>query len=208
MERADYQNWSFSALRRIADELDARIRVLIEPSEDILKEYEGEAKESPVEPEGEAQEAAQSQYMSAHPVPLISLDEWNKGTAWFIGGSHLGGPFALTSLHVAQMIAPSAGNVAVAPEQMVPLSQLLSERATHEQEKIELRKRAERAEQLLEQELERRVRILGALTQGQGISAGQEQASMSAGAKHRTKAPGPYENRVGNQSVHQTWSGA
>ncbi len=39
-EQADYQNWSFSALRKIADALDARIRVFIEPSEDVINEYE------------------------------------------------------------------------------------------------------------------------------------------------------------------------
>jgi transcriptional regulator with XRE-family HTH domain len=39
-ERADYHNWSFNALRSIADALDARIRVLIEPAEDVLPEYE------------------------------------------------------------------------------------------------------------------------------------------------------------------------
>jgi len=41
-ERADYQNWSFNTLRAIADALDARIRVYIEPYEDVLKEYESE----------------------------------------------------------------------------------------------------------------------------------------------------------------------
>jgi len=44
VESADYQNWSFSTLRSIADVLDARIRVTIEPAEDILREYE-ESKE-------------------------------------------------------------------------------------------------------------------------------------------------------------------
>lgn len=39
-ERADYLSRSFSILQKIADALDARIRVLIEPSEDILHEYE------------------------------------------------------------------------------------------------------------------------------------------------------------------------
>ncbi len=39
-EQADYQNWSFGTLRKIADALDARIRVLIEPSEDVLHEYD------------------------------------------------------------------------------------------------------------------------------------------------------------------------
>jgi transcriptional regulator with XRE-family HTH domain len=43
VEKADYQNWSFNNLRKIADAEDARIRVLIEPAEDILKEYETEA---------------------------------------------------------------------------------------------------------------------------------------------------------------------
>lgn len=40
VERADYQSWSFTTLRKIAGALDARIRVEIEPSEDVLSEYE------------------------------------------------------------------------------------------------------------------------------------------------------------------------
>jgi transcriptional regulator with XRE-family HTH domain len=51
-EQADYQNWSFTTLRGIADALDARIRVLIEPSEDVIKEYsrppEDAAEQNPV----------------------------------------------------------------------------------------------------------------------------------------------------------------
>ncbi len=39
-EQADYQSRSFSVLQKIADALDARIRVLIEPSEDVLSEYD------------------------------------------------------------------------------------------------------------------------------------------------------------------------
>jgi transcriptional regulator with XRE-family HTH domain len=38
-EKADYHSWSFNTLRGIADALDARIRVIIEPSEDVLHEY-------------------------------------------------------------------------------------------------------------------------------------------------------------------------
>jgi transcriptional regulator with XRE-family HTH domain len=45
-EKADYQNWSFNTLRNIADALDARIRVFIEPSEDVLAEYETPQKET------------------------------------------------------------------------------------------------------------------------------------------------------------------
>jgi transcriptional regulator with XRE-family HTH domain len=40
VEQADYQNWSFNSLRSIADALDARIRVIIQPAEDVLKEYD------------------------------------------------------------------------------------------------------------------------------------------------------------------------
>lgn len=38
-ERADYENWNLATLRNIADALDARLLVTIEPSEDILPEY-------------------------------------------------------------------------------------------------------------------------------------------------------------------------
>jgi transcriptional regulator with XRE-family HTH domain len=39
-EQADYENWNLNTIRMIADALDARVRVLIEPFEDILSEYE------------------------------------------------------------------------------------------------------------------------------------------------------------------------
>lgn len=42
VERADYRNWSFNTLRRLADAMDARLRVIIEPAEDVLSEYEGQ----------------------------------------------------------------------------------------------------------------------------------------------------------------------
>jgi transcriptional regulator with XRE-family HTH domain len=60
-ERADYQKWSFSTLRGIADALDARIRVIIEPAEDVLREYERNTARDEVEniePTGAAAKAA------------------------------------------------------------------------------------------------------------------------------------------------------
>src|SRR5260370_29482348 len=42
IEQADYQNWNFNTLRKIAGVLDARVRVLIEPSEDILEDYDND----------------------------------------------------------------------------------------------------------------------------------------------------------------------
>lgn len=42
VERADYHNWSFNTLRKLCESMDARLRVFIEPSEDVLVEYERE----------------------------------------------------------------------------------------------------------------------------------------------------------------------
>lgn len=39
-ERADYHNWSFNTLRRLAEAVDARLRIVIEPWEDVASEYE------------------------------------------------------------------------------------------------------------------------------------------------------------------------
>lgn len=47
VESADYQNWSFNTLRRLAEALDARLRVVIEPSEDVLWEYDAQDSEIP-----------------------------------------------------------------------------------------------------------------------------------------------------------------
>ena len=40
VESADYRNWSFNTLRRLAEAMDARLRVSIEPFEDVIEEYE------------------------------------------------------------------------------------------------------------------------------------------------------------------------
>ena len=62
-ERADYQSWSFKTLRSIADALDARIRVTIEPAEEVLHEYErapviSDEEVERIEPVGAAAKAA------------------------------------------------------------------------------------------------------------------------------------------------------
>jgi len=66
-EKADYLSRSFSILQKIADVLDARIRVLIEPSEDILHEYSEE--ETNARPQssdaGMAAQQAQSEWLRA-----------------------------------------------------------------------------------------------------------------------------------------------
>src|SRR5689334_5612016 len=47
VERADYGNWSFNMLRKLAGLYDARIRVYIEASEDVIGEYFDEEEEAP-----------------------------------------------------------------------------------------------------------------------------------------------------------------
>jgi len=39
-ERADYDSWSYKALKAIADALDGRLRIIIDAWEDIAHEYE------------------------------------------------------------------------------------------------------------------------------------------------------------------------
>lgn len=40
IEQADYSRWSFNTILRIADSLDARVRVLFEPADQVIAEYE------------------------------------------------------------------------------------------------------------------------------------------------------------------------
>lgn len=39
IEQANYSGWSFKTLLRVAEVLDARLRVTFEPAEDVIKEY-------------------------------------------------------------------------------------------------------------------------------------------------------------------------
>lgn len=40
IEQADYSRWSFNTILRIADSLDARVRVLFEPADEVIARYE------------------------------------------------------------------------------------------------------------------------------------------------------------------------
>jgi transcriptional regulator with XRE-family HTH domain len=74
VEKADYQNWNVNTLRSYAEALDARVRVLIEPSEDVIGEYETD--QSIDEIAGEA---------AAAYFPLSGVVGW----AGFLAGSPL-----------------------------------------------------------------------------------------------------------------------
>src|SRR5262245_17813903 len=39
LEQAEYSAWSFKTLLRIAQALDARFRIVLEPMEDVIREY-------------------------------------------------------------------------------------------------------------------------------------------------------------------------
>jgi transcriptional regulator with XRE-family HTH domain len=67
-EQADYQSRSFSVLQKIAGALDARIRVLIEPSEDVLGEYDDEQVDS-------AEAAALNEIMRPRPSSVAKLEK-------------------------------------------------------------------------------------------------------------------------------------
>ncbi|MCH8041414.1 MAG: helix-turn-helix transcriptional regulator [Nitrospinae bacterium] len=41
IENADYASWNFKTLSRVAEALDARLKVLLETREEVIKEYQG-----------------------------------------------------------------------------------------------------------------------------------------------------------------------
>ena len=44
IEQSDYARWNFLTLLRIGQALDARVRVIFEPAEDVIRNYESEKK--------------------------------------------------------------------------------------------------------------------------------------------------------------------
>lgn len=45
LEQAEYSRWGFPTLLRIAQALDARVKVVFEPAEDVIRQYEKDEKE-------------------------------------------------------------------------------------------------------------------------------------------------------------------
>ena len=45
IEQSKYSSWSFPTLLRIAQALDARVKVVFEPAEDVIRQHENEEKE-------------------------------------------------------------------------------------------------------------------------------------------------------------------
>ena len=81
LEQAEYARWSLPTLWRIADALDARIRVIFEPAEDAIKHYERLESASTIGRntalENQARRAAYTFYASSD--PLAELLAGSKG---------------------------------------------------------------------------------------------------------------------------------
>lgn len=84
IERADYHNRSLSALQSIAKALDARVTVYIEPSEDVLGEYETSNEVATVESSG-----TNLIVMPAYPSAQFDLNA-SVGNYFVVGSSGLG----------------------------------------------------------------------------------------------------------------------
>jgi transcriptional regulator with XRE-family HTH domain len=85
VERADYSNWSFNTLRKLAEVMDARIRVLIEPAEDVLGEYSAEEEGTKAEQSSASQLSVPAEHMRDG-----ARRELTRVGAVIVGGSRLG----------------------------------------------------------------------------------------------------------------------
>lgn len=64
IEQADYSGWTYTTLQRVSEALDVRLRIILEPMEDVIRQYEHLESEQPThgggsEPETSARSAFQ-----------------------------------------------------------------------------------------------------------------------------------------------------
>ena len=75
VEQAEYSAWTFKTLFRVANALDARLRITLEPMEDVIKKYKEMEK---ITEKTEPATSSDSQYTKIHPtgtsVTLICID--------------------------------------------------------------------------------------------------------------------------------------
>jgi transcriptional regulator with XRE-family HTH domain len=88
VERADYENWSFNTLRRLAEAMDARIRVLIEPAEDVLFQYQTIEKVSTVPGQNLRTAKENLPPVFDQSLPKISIDQVSRPTQNRTGGAY------------------------------------------------------------------------------------------------------------------------
>jgi transcriptional regulator with XRE-family HTH domain len=82
-EQADYHNWSFNALRKLTNAMGGRLRVVIEPWEDVIGEYypEGYSSEAEALRRKEEEELAQPHEASKSRAQMYAATagDWQRG---------------------------------------------------------------------------------------------------------------------------------
>ncbi len=80
IEQADYSGWSFGTLLRVADALDARLRVTLEPAEIVIERYEENEVAVAIETQQYGTFSLSNTIISAIPLPpAISVNEEFRG---------------------------------------------------------------------------------------------------------------------------------
>lgn len=80
-EQADYQVWNFKTLRSIATALDARIRIIVEPAEDVLDEYK-EPEGAAMAPEGPSFTVAAKGMIESFAEQIAQLSDAELASIW------------------------------------------------------------------------------------------------------------------------------
>ncbi len=94
VESADYSKWSFNTLRKISEVLDARLRVVIEPTEAVIQEYAEGSGEEAQNPSG-LTAAMNSDFHEAYLRQIASIqsstsNKWNTEYGTQITGTKQG----------------------------------------------------------------------------------------------------------------------
>jgi len=64
LEQANYSRWTFTTLQRVAESLDARVRVILQPADEVIAEYERQ--------DAQEEELARNFNQSFREVPLAA----------------------------------------------------------------------------------------------------------------------------------------
>jgi transcriptional regulator with XRE-family HTH domain len=81
VEQSDYSAWSLTTLWRIAEALDARLRIVFEPLEDVVKQYKEKEEVTPMQKLYDV--GSQASALEDH-IPMGSLLIEKTGTASYV----------------------------------------------------------------------------------------------------------------------------
>lgn len=91
LEQATYSRWGFQTLLRLAKALDARIRIVLEPAEEVIRQYEWQEKQATDLTLNDARELASQRHDQRRQGRLASLS---------LGGPNEPRPHNLTTFTV------------------------------------------------------------------------------------------------------------